>query len=66
MIESTKISVQLSGENGNVFNLIAICRKAMRKAGHTREEIDEFTARVQASKSYDAALVVMMGEFDVS
>ena len=33
MAESTKIRVKLTGANGNVFNLIAICRKAMRKAG---------------------------------
>ena len=54
------VVVKLTGEDGNVFNLMAIVRRALRKDMHLQEELDEFIAEVQSSDSYDAALRVMM------
>lgn len=51
------ITVKLIGEDGNVFYLIGIVSKALR-----RNKIDpaDFTQEVLTSKSYDEALQVMM------
>ena len=63
--QDEKLTVKLTGENGNIFFLIAICRKALKKSGQSKEVIDAFTNRVSATRSYDAALALIMKEFDV-
>lgn len=40
-MSKTNITVQLTGEDGNAFAIIASVRKALRKAG-LREEAKEF------------------------
>lgn len=50
---------KLIGENGNVFNLIAIVRKTLEKAG-LKQQVSEFTSEVMKVWSYDEALQVMM------
>ena len=60
--KQTGIEVQLIGENGNIFNLLAIVRRAMRKNNIEQAMIERFTEEVQASKSYDEALNVI-GEY---
>ena len=61
----TKPTVQLVGEDGNIFNLIAICRKRLRQEGYSQEEINTFTEEVQSSDSYDQALLVITKWFEV-
>jgi len=60
------IEVQLSGEDGNVFNLIGTASKAARRAGVPRAEIAAFEAEVMAAESYDHALRVIAAWFEVS
>ena len=59
-----KAKVKLVGQDGNVFNLIGICRVAGRKAGYTKEQMDAFMAEV-TSGDYDNALCTMGDWFDV-
>jgi len=53
------ITVELTGENGNVFNLIAVVSKAMKKNGY-RKEAKDFQAKIFGMGSYDEALQEMM------
>lgn len=43
-IRYPKVRVQLSGEDGNGFMIVARVRKALRKAGVKEAELDEFVA----------------------
>ena len=63
MSDKVKPKVQLVGQDGNVFNLLGICTKALKRAGQ-HEEAKELQNRVFASKSYDEALVLMMEYVD--
>lgn len=54
--EFVKPKVKLIGEDGNVFNLLAICQKALKKAGYP-EKAYELIGKVMDCKSYNAALV---------
>lgn len=58
MAAQKKPVVQLTGTDGNVFALIGVCAKALRKAG-LATEATEMTNRVFKSGSYDAALAIM-------
>lgn len=49
------IKVQLSGEDGNAFAIMASVRKALRRNGVSQEEVDEFTTEAQ-SGDYDNLL----------
>jgi len=53
------IDVQLLGQDGNVFNLIGLVKKALRKHKVPQEEMDLFTEEV-TSGDYSHALGVMM------
>lgn len=37
------VTVQLSGEDGNAFNIIGRVSRALRKAGATDEEVNTYT-----------------------
>lgn len=56
-----KPRAKVIGQDGNVFNLMAICRDALRKAGK-KEDAAKLIERVTASKSYEEALSIM-GEY---
>ena len=58
---SRKPVVQLVGEDGNVFNLIGICSRALKKAGRV-EEAKAMQQRVFSCGSYEEALAIM-GEY---
>lgn len=60
-----KLKVSLIGKNGNVFAILGECNRVMRKAGVSKEEIDEFT-RVAMSGDYDHVLRTVMKNFEVS
>jgi len=49
------------GENGNVYNLIAICHRVLRK-NVSLEKAEEMKREVMACHSYEEALNIM-GEY---
>lgn len=55
---NTKPIVKLTGENGNVFNLIAICGTALKKVNQY-DLAKKMQDEVFASKSYNEALAIM-------
>jgi hypothetical protein len=59
-----KPTCTFTGQNGNVFNLIAIATRALKNAG---EDVAarEMQDRVIKASSYDEALVIMMDYVDV-
>ena len=64
-LDTTKLKVKLTGKNGNTFNLIGVCLRAMRKARCSELQRKQFVSEVTASHSYDAALAVMGKWFDL-
>ena len=56
--------VRLVEEDGNVFNLIGICSKALKRAGQG-DKAKEMTERIFACRSYDEALQIMMDYCEV-
>ncbi|MFA0889239.1 MAG: hypothetical protein ACC613_09150 [Synergistales bacterium] len=58
---SRKPVVQLIGQDGNVFNLVGICSRALKKAGRL-EEARAMQERVFKAASYAEALSIM-GEY---
>jgi hypothetical protein len=59
MNDKAKPAVQLVGQDGNVFNLLGICIKALKKAGQ-HEEAQELQKRVLTCGSYEKALSIML------
>lgn len=53
-----KPKAPIIGANGNVFNLIGICRHALKNAGYY-DKVQEMTNRITSSKSYEDALSIM-------
>lgn len=53
------ITVKLVGEDGNIFNLMAIVTREMKKHGY-KDEAKQLIDEVTSCKSYDDALVVIM------
>lgn len=54
----TKITVKLVGENGNIFNLLGIVGKEMKRAKQG-DKLKELQTKVFASGSYDEALSII-------
>ena len=50
---------KLTGEDGNIYNLIGIASRALKSAGEP-EKAEEMKQRVLNSGSYDEALRVIM------
>ena len=63
MKENQKPVVQISGEDGNAFSIIARCRRALRDAGQA-DKIEAFTAEAE-SGNYDGVLQAAMKYCDV-
>jgi len=59
MANDKKPKAKLTGQDGNVFNLIGICRKALKKAGQD-EKAKEMCQKAFRCGSYDEALAIMM------
>lgn len=53
-----KPKCKLVGKNGNIFNLVGLASKALRKAGQN-DKCGEMQQRVFSSKSYTEALAVL-------
>lgn len=58
------ITVQLTGKDGNAFYILGICLRAMRRAGLSQEERDDFQAEA-TSGNYDHLLATCMEWFNV-
>lgn len=65
MSDSDKPAVQLSGQDGNVFNLIGLAKRAMERAGQ-RTQAQEMMKKCMSSKSYDEAIQTIMEYCDVT
>lgn len=61
----TDLIVQLTGEDGNVFNLCGIVVKALKKNGY-REYATELSERLWGQASYDEALRLFMEYVEVA
>lgn len=59
-----KPSVTLTGVDGNAFAIMGACVKAGRRAGMSREKLDEFKAECM-SGDYDNLLQTCFRYFDV-
>lgn len=64
-VKYPEITVQLTGQDGNIFNLIGICTLAMQRAKVSRAEQDAFVEEVTHTRSYMEALAVIMRWVDV-
>jgi hypothetical protein len=62
---ANKPTVELIGNDGNIYSVMARCQRAARKAGWDKQEIDTFIEKLKSSHNYDAALVVVMDHFEV-
>ncbi len=58
------ITVQLTGKDGNAFNILGIYLQAMRRAELSQEERDAFQAEA-TSGNYDHLLATCMEWFNV-
>ena len=54
-----KVKAPIVGADGNIFNLIGISSRALKREGFYKEA-DELATRVMESKSYDEALSIIM------
>lgn len=64
MASKSNITVKLIGEDGNVFNIIGIVSKALRREG-LGEMAKEYAEKVMKSGSYDEALQITMEYVEV-
>lgn len=55
---NNKPKAKVIGENGNVFNLLGICTKALR-ANNQAAQAKEMSAKIFTCGSYDEALQMM-------
>lgn len=60
----TDIRVRLVGEDGNIFAILGRVRQALRRGGHS-ELVNEVTAAVTSSHSYEEALARIMEYVEV-
>ena len=60
-----KPKVKLIGENGNVFNLMGICSRALEDSGQPEKAKEMRDKITTTAKSYDEALAIMMEYCDV-
>ena len=58
------ITVELVGKDGNAFNILGICRRAMKRAHLPESEIEAFTTEATNS-NYDHLLATVCEHFNV-
>lgn len=56
--QTQKPKCKLVGQDGNIFNLVGIAARTLRRAG-MNESADQMTDRVFKSHSYDEALAII-------
>lgn len=59
-----KPKCKLVGENGNIFNLMGIASRTLKRAG-LREEAEEMVDRISKSQSYLQALAIISEYVDI-
>ena len=60
----TKPKCTLIVEDGNIFNLMGIASKTLKRAG-LEKEADEMVDKITSSKSYHEALAIIMNYVEV-
>jgi len=60
----TGITVQLTGQNGNIFSIMGRVQRAMNLGGF-RDEAKELVAKVTSSRSYPDALDIIADYVEV-
>ena len=63
-VEVKKPKAKLIGADGNVFNLIGIASRSLKRAGQN-DKATEMSKRVMSSGSYDEALSIIMEYVEV-
>ena len=58
------ITVELVGKDGNAFNILGICRRAMKRAHLPESEIEAFTQEATSS-NYNHLLITCTEWFNV-
>ena len=58
------ITVELVGQDSNAFNVLGICRRAMKRAHLSESEIEAFTQEA-TSGNYDNLLTTVCEYFNV-
>lgn len=59
-----EITVELVGKDGNAFNILGICRRAMKRAHLPESEIEAFTQEATSS-DYNLLLITCTEWFNV-
>ena len=60
-----KVTVKLIGEDGNIFNLMGIASRALKKAGYPEQASEMINKIKDTTKSYDEALLIIQDYCDV-
>jgi hypothetical protein len=60
-----EVEVQLTGNDGNAFSIMASVKDALKKAGASKEEIDQYISDSMAG-DYDNLLRVAMDWVEVA
>jgi len=58
-MDNIKPTVKLTGEDGNAFAILGRVQKALRKAGYSKEEVDDYLQEAM-SGDYNNLLSVSM------
>ncbi len=64
MPKYSDITVELVGKDGNAFNILGICRRAMKRARLPESEIEAFTQEATSS-DYNHLLITCTEWFNV-
>tara|TARA_R110000824_G_scaffold169965_10_gene347197 strand:+ start:6464 stop:6676 length:213 start_codon:yes stop_codon:yes gene_type:complete len=64
-VKYPEVQVQLTGNDGNAFAILGNCKKEARRAGLTKDQIDEFMTEAMAG-DYDHLLQTCMKYFEVN
>lgn len=63
-MDNKKIKVKLIGQDGNIFNLMAITRRALIKDGQ-EENAEKMIKEIENSGSYDEAIYIITKYVDI-
>ena len=62
---SNKPEAQLIGQNGNIFNIMAIASRSLKEVGKEKEAEEMRDRITNTAKSYDEALRIIMEYVEV-
>lgn len=64
-VKYPEVEVELTGSDGNAYMVLGLVRKALRRAGVSTEEVEEYTTEA-TSGDYDHLLQTTMKTVSVS